>query len=251
MKSYDLFYSGPLNFLLPSIKEFSFSCPAKTWMWLTMAHHGCRCQIVIICWSPMYPSLLEKYLAVYLLQVNILVACIRNREEPQRLQAGELTGTISTSKPIVTHCFSYQPWSLKVCLSSESQFIPSLHLKLSRLLLGSILRSFWLRSCSVCNIHLAHQSDFKIKKISMEAEKPSVHPFRTEVVVWNLAEKVFDLASPGPSYSSELAGVSLHTAWVASCWYWAVCAVSCNPNPIWKLFFYSREKFLRNGISII
>ena len=200
MKSYDLFYSGPLNFLLPSIKEFSFSCPAKTWMWLTMAHHGCRCQIVIICWSPMYPSLLEKYLAVYLLQVNILVACIRNREEPQRLQAGELTGTISTSKPIVTHCFSYQPWSLKVCLSSESQFIPSLHLKLSRLLLGSILRSFWLRSCSVCNIHLAHQSDFKIKKKnSTEAEKPSVHSFGTEVVVWNLAEKVFDLASPGPS----------------------------------------------------
>ena len=86
MKSYELFYSGPLNFLLPSIKEFSFSWPAKTWIWLIMAHHGCRCQIVIICWSPIYPSLLEKYLAVYLLLVNILAACTRNREDPQRLQ---------------------------------------------------------------------------------------------------------------------------------------------------------------------
>ena len=37
MKSYELFYSGPLNFLLPSIKEFSFSCPAKD---LDVAHRG-------------------------------------------------------------------------------------------------------------------------------------------------------------------------------------------------------------------
>lgn len=141
------------------------------------------------------------------------MACIRNREEPQRLQAGELTGTISTSEPIVTHCFSYQPWSLKICLSSESQFISSLHLKLSRLLLGSILRSFWLRSCSVCNIHLAHQSDFKIKKKFFQWKLRSHQsiPLEQRLLSGTWLKKSLTWLLQDQAISSELAVVSLQT----------------------------------------
>ena len=42
-------------------------------MWgLARALHGCRPQIAILCWSWIKPSLLEKYVAVYLFQVNSL-----------------------------------------------------------------------------------------------------------------------------------------------------------------------------------
>ena len=39
---------------------------------LRVAPHGCRPQIAILCWSQINPSLLEKYLAVCLFQVNVL-----------------------------------------------------------------------------------------------------------------------------------------------------------------------------------
>ena len=53
------------NFLFLSIKAASFPCCGE----LVCDFPDCRPWIAILCWSQINPSLLEKYLAVYLFQI--------------------------------------------------------------------------------------------------------------------------------------------------------------------------------------
>ena len=54
-------------------------------------------------------SLLKKYLAVYLLQVNILVSSTGTREDPNSSEAGQQTGAEPTTETILTYRFFANP----------------------------------------------------------------------------------------------------------------------------------------------
>ena len=96
---------------------------------------------VILCWYWINLSLLEKHLAVSLFQINILVVHTGTSEDPQMLQ-GWWANRCDTYN--WAHCCSLL-FSLTlvfecISLSPESKLTRSLHLKLSRLYSGSILR---------------------------------------------------------------------------------------------------------------
>ena len=121
--------------------------------------HNCT----VLCSSWINPSWPEKYLAVSLFQINILVACVGTTEFPHSSVAGKQTGAVSTVEPIVTHCFSLWPWNLKAHLSPGSRLTPSLHLKLSRFYSESILKLHLSGQCFTlyASTHLALQSDLR------------------------------------------------------------------------------------------
>ena len=128
------------------------------------------------------------------------------------------------------HCFSCQSWSLNVSLSPGSEIIPSLHLKLSRLYLGSILRFYavWLRPFSVCECSFGTWVWFWCKRFQSKlADKLSAHSFRNRgcftenapvqlldhsfgigAVLWKLAKKPLIWLLWDHAVSLELTGIS-------------------------------------------
>lgn len=108
---------------------------------------------------------MEKYLAVHLLQDNILLTQTGTRKDSEGSKTGGQTDEVCTIKIIVTPCFFQGPQSLKLCLSSGFEtglsfffFFPflSFFFPLSFLfeafqaLFGIYLKilSFWLKPCS-------------------------------------------------------------------------------------------------------
>ena len=132
---------------------FSFSCLAKTCMWLNPNWHSllilnkliCVCVVVVVvffCWRN-----------------NLQSICIRStfwwpikgpEKTPKGPRAGEQIGAEPTIEPLFAHCFSHWPWSLKLCLSPGFKLTPSLHLKLSRFNSSSILRFVFLVKALSC-----------------------------------------------------------------------------------------------------
>ena len=98
-------YDSPPNFLLPSIKVFSFCCLRD----LHVAHHGCRPQTAMFCLFQINLYFSNKYLAVYLFYGNILVAHMGTRKDPQRFWTGEQTGAVPTIEPIMLTPFLANP----------------------------------------------------------------------------------------------------------------------------------------------
>ena len=133
MKNHGLRFLKPSQLPLPPYKSVLRPLPCRG---LHISRHGCRLQTVILCWSQINSHLLEKYLAVYLFQVNILVALTGTREDPRRLQGWW-----------ANKCFTYKLSSLGSLLFSPALEFEgtsfswiqdhTLHLKLSRFYSGS------------------------------------------------------------------------------------------------------------------
>ena len=102
-KATDSAYCSPPKFFFLSIKASSFSCH--------VAHH-----CTILCSSWINPSWPEKYLAVSLFQINILVACVGTRDYPHSSVAGKQIGAVSNSW---AHCHSLL-FPLSLALESTS-----------------------------------------------------------------------------------------------------------------------------------
>lgn len=79
MKNHGLCPVEPSQLLFLPIKVLSHPCHISHW--------DCRLQTVILCWSQINSHRLEEHLAVYVLQVSILVAFTRTREDPYRFQS--------------------------------------------------------------------------------------------------------------------------------------------------------------------
>ena len=137
MKIHGLFFSYSLpNFLFSSITAFSFPC-----LW-GLVHDYPRlqtpnCNSLLILNQPIFDGEISGSLFV----LGQFWWPVQGPEKtPDGSGAGEQTGAVPTNEPIVTHCFSLQPWNLKIHLSPGSKLMPSLHLKLSRVYSESILR---------------------------------------------------------------------------------------------------------------
>lgn len=170
--------------------------------------------------------------------------------------------------------FSPWQWSLKVCIYSESRLMPSFHLKLSRLYLGSILKfpPFWLRYCSIYEYSLELWFDFVIRPFQSKlAEKalahsfggagafllkfwqffcweeilPVLHFFGIGAVLWELAEKPSVWLPWYQAVFLELAGISTKGYLSYKLWI-ELLKLLFN-----LLFFYSRENPLKNGILAV
>ena len=66
-----------------------------------MTHQCYRSRVSILCWSGINSSLLEKYLAIYLFQVNIWWPVLGPEKTPEGSEAGEKTGAVFTVEPLV------------------------------------------------------------------------------------------------------------------------------------------------------
>ena len=137
-KATDFLYYWPLNFLSPS-SEIFLPCHRGRLGENLNKVHCLSTQIPLLWWSWIKRSLLEKYLEI----------CCRStfwqpvwepEKTPKGPRAGEQTNAVPIFEPVFPHCFSCWAQGLTAHFTSEFELTTSLHLKLSRLYSGSVLR---------------------------------------------------------------------------------------------------------------
>ena len=134
----------PISFS-PSIKAFSFPAVED----LHTANHGYRSRTTVLCWSQINPSLLEKYVVLYLFWANILMAHGGSQKTANDSGADKQTGVVPTTESIVM--------IFLLTLRSEGMSFSWIHvltlfafeglLALSGIYFKVLL--FWLRLCSI------------------------------------------------------------------------------------------------------
>lgn len=181
--------------------------------------------------------LLERELHLFAFRQHVAYSYGNQRETSEGSGAYEKIDAISTTESIECLDFSPWQWSSKVCIYSESRLMPSFHLKLSRLCLGSVLKfpPFWLRYYSIYEYSLELWFDFVIRPFQSKlAEKalahsfggagafllkfwqffcweeilPVLHFFGIGAVLWELAEKPSVWLPWYQAVFLELAGIS-------------------------------------------
>ena len=146
MKSHELLFTfSPPNFLFPSIKAFSFPAVED----LHTANHGYRPRTTVLCCSQINPSLLEKYVVLYLFWANILMAHGGSQKTSNDSGADKRTGVVPTTESIVM--------IFLLTLRSEGMSFSWIHVLTLFVFEGLLALSgiyfkvllFWLRLCSI------------------------------------------------------------------------------------------------------